>query len=51
MLGGPMLRHPLPLRHQSQDSIVQNKIEFIKGIGRGVKRIVEAEKSRERERE
>jgi hypothetical protein len=31
--------------------MVQYKIKFIQGMGRGVKRVVEAEKGRERERE
>jgi hypothetical protein len=31
-LGGPMLRHPFPLREQPHDGIV---IEFIKGMGGG----------------
>ena len=40
----PMLRHPFPLKNQSQD-----RIEFIQGMGRGVRRVVEVEKGRERE--
>jgi hypothetical protein len=46
----PMSRHPFTLRDKSQDCIVLNRIEFIQGMGRGVKRVVEAEKGREKER-
>jgi hypothetical protein len=35
-----MLRHPFPLRDQPHDSIVE-RIEFIQGMGRGVKKEVE----------
>ena len=41
-LSGPMSRHLFPLRDQSH-----NCIEFIQGMGRGVKRVVEAERGRE----
>jgi hypothetical protein len=41
-LFGPIPRYPFPLRDQLQ--------EFIQGMGRGVKRVVVAEKGRERER-
>lgn len=34
----PMLRHPFPLKNQSQD-----RIEFIQGMGREVERVVERE--------
>jgi hypothetical protein len=43
-----MPRHPFPLRDHTHDGIY--RIEFIQGMGRGVKRVVEAEKGRERER-
>ena len=39
-LSRPMPRHPFPLRDQP------HRTEFIQGIGRGVKRVVEAEKGR-----
>jgi hypothetical protein len=38
-----MSRHLFPLRDQSH-----NCIEFIQGMGRGVKRVVEAERGRQR---
>ena len=41
-LSRPMPRHPFPLR--TSHMMVQYRIEFIKGMGRGVKRVVEAEK-------
>ena len=47
-LSRPMPRHPFPLRDLPQ--MVEYRIEFIQGMGRGVKRVVEAEKGRERER-
>ena len=47
-LSGPMPRHPFPLRGHTHDGIY--RIEFIQGMGRGVKRVIEAEKGRERER-
>jgi hypothetical protein len=40
-----MLRHPCPLRDQPQDY----RIEYIQGMGRGVKR--EGSRGRERQRE
>ena len=44
-LSRPMLRHPFPLRDQPQDY----RIEYIQGMGRGVKR--EGSRGRERQRE
>ena len=47
-LGGPIPRHCFPLKEQPQDSIVKNRVDS--GHGEGSKRVVEAEKGRERER-
>ena len=44
-----MLRHPFPLRDKPHDVFYRK--EFIQGVGRGVRRVVEAEKGRERKRE
>jgi hypothetical protein len=48
-LSRPMPRDPFPLRDPPQ--MVEYRIEFIQGMGRGVKRVVEAEKGREGEGE
>jgi hypothetical protein len=39
-----MPRHPFPLR--VSHTMVYYRLEFIQGTGRGVKRVVEAEKGR-----
>ena len=38
--------HPFPLRDKPHDVFYRK--EFIQGVGRGVRRVVEAEKGRER---
>jgi hypothetical protein len=43
-LSGPMLWQPFHLRDQPHGYSTE---EFIQGMGRGVKRVVEAEKGRE----
>ena len=45
-LSGPMPRHPFSPRDQPHK--IQYRIEFIQGMGRGAKRVIEAEKGRER---
>ena len=45
---GPLLRQTFPVRNHPHHGIVWNRVQ---GMGRGVKRIVEAEKGRERKRE
>jgi hypothetical protein len=47
-LSGPCQGIPSP--GGTSHTRVQYRIEFIQGMGRGVKRVVEAEKGRERER-
>ena len=47
-LSGPMPKHPPP--QGTSHKLVQYRIQFIQGMGRGVKRVVEAEKDREKER-
>jgi hypothetical protein len=41
-----MLRHSFLLRDQPHN-MVEYRIEFIQGLGRGIERVVEAEKGRE----
>jgi hypothetical protein len=47
-LSRPMPRYPFP--PGTSHTMVEYRIEFIQGMGRGVKRVVEAEKGREMER-